>query len=181
MLAAASTCRPTESGGRGRAARVCACGLEGISRELVPKEEVDPRAPPGGRRERRPLAHTPLTGTRHSSRKQRAIRGAPVGWHDLRVWYEHVGVAPALSCGMWGIYEWATCWRGRWSALTDGGEARVATDLIHGVKKSAPLCCEIGHCGHNDVRFMFVASWGAEKSFIPLSGRTAASTVRVCL
>ena len=65
-----------------------------------------------------------LTGTRHSSRKQRAIRGAPVGWHDLRVWYEHVGVAPALSCGMWGIYEWATCWRGRWECA--GGWRRGA-------------------------------------------------------
>ena len=61
-----------------------------------------------------------------------------------------------------------------------GGEARVATDLIHGVKKNAPIQCEIGHCDHNDVLFMVVAFRGAEKSFIPLSERTAASTVCVC-
>ena len=79
MPAAASTCRPTESGGRGRAARVCACGLEGISRELVPKEEVDPRAPPGGRRERRPLAHTPH---RHQAQQQEA-EGDPRGARRL--------------------------------------------------------------------------------------------------
>ena len=58
-----------------------------------------------------------------------------------------------------------------------GGEARVATDLIHGVKKNAPIWCEIGHCDHNDVLFMVVAFRGAEKSFIPLSERTAASTI----
>ena len=58
-----------------------------------------------------------------------------------------------------------------------GGEARVATDLIHGVKKNAPIQCEIGHCDHNDVLFMVVAFRGAEKSVIPLSERTAASTI----
>ena len=42
---------------------------------------------------------------------------------------------------------------GRWR-LAGGGEARVATDLIHGVKKSAPLWCEIDHCGHNDVLYV---------------------------
>ena len=83
----------------------------------------------------------------------------------------------APSCGMWEIYEWATCWRGRSGALVDGGEARVATDLIHGVKNNAPIYCEIGHCGHNDVLFIFAAFRGAEKSFRPLSERTAASTV----
>ena len=58
-----------------------------------------------------------------------------------------------------------------------GGEARVATDLIHGVKKNAPIYCEIGHCDHNDVLFMVVAFRGAEKSVRPLSERTAASTI----
>ena len=66
---------------------------------------------------------------------------------------------------------------GALGALADGGEARVATDLIHGVKKNAPLCCEIGHCDHNDVLFMVVAFRGAEKSLRPLSERTAASTI----
>ena len=60
---------------------------------------------------------------------------------------------------------------GALGALADGGEARVATDLIHGVKKNAPLWCEIGHCDHNDVLFMVVAFRGAEKSVIPLSER----------
>ena len=69
---------------------------------------------------------------------------------------------------------------GALGALADGGEARVATDLIHGVKKNAPLWCEIGHCDHNDVLFMVVAFRGAEKSLRPLSERTAASTVCVC-
>ena len=66
-------------------------------------------------------------------------------------------------------------------ALADGGEARVATDLIHGVKNNAPLCiqCETGHCDHNDVLFMVVAFRGAEKSFRPLSERTAASTIAI--
>ena len=67
---------------------------------------------------------------------------------------------------------------GAGSALADGGEARVATDLIHGVKKNAPIYCEIGHCGHNDILFMFVAFRGAEKSVRPLSERTAASTLQ---
>ena len=79
------------------------------------------------------------------------------------------------------VYEWATCWRGRAGALADGGEARVATDLIHGVKNNAPLCCEIGHCDHNDVLFMVVAFRGAEKSVRPLSERTAASTISLSL
>ena len=86
-----------------------------------------------------------------------------------------------LSCGMCGIYWRATGWRGHSGALADGGEARVATDLIHGVKKNAPLYCEIGHCDHNDVLFMVVAFRGAEKSFIPLSERTAASTISLSL
>ena len=66
---------------------------------------------------------------------------------------------------------------GALGALADGGEARVATDLIHGVKKNAPIYCEIGHCDHNDVLFMVVAFRGAEKSVVPLSERTAASTI----
>ena len=68
---------------------------------------------------------------------------------------------------------------GALGALADGGEARVATDLIHGVKKNAPIYCEIGHCDHNDVLFMVVAFRGAEKSFRPLSERTAASTILI--
>ena len=68
---------------------------------------------------------------------------------------------------------------GALGALADGGEARVATDLIHGVKKNAPLWCEIGHCDHNDVLFMVVAFRGAEKSVLPLSERTAASTIEI--
>ena len=99
--------------------------------------------------------------------------------HYSRPWEECLRKRYALSCGMWGIYEWATCtcWRGRSGALADGGEARVATDLIHGVKKNAPIYCEIGHCDHNDVLFMVVAFRGAEKSVLPLSERTAASTI----
>ena len=95
--------------------------------------------------------------------------------HYSHLWEGFLRKRDAPSCGMWGIYEWTTCWRGRLGALADGGEARVATDL--GVKNNAPLQCEIGHCDHNDVLFMVVAFRGAEKSFIPLSERTAASTV----
>ena len=97
--------------------------------------------------------------------------------HYSHLWEGCLRKRDAQSCGMWEGYEWTTCWRGRLGALADGGEARVATDLIHGVKNNAPLQCEIGHCDHNDVLFMVVAFRGAEKSLRPLSERTAASTI----
>ena len=99
--------------------------------------------------------------------------------HYSHLWEGCLRKRDAQSCGIWEVYEWTTCWRGRLGALADGGEARVATDLIHGVKNNAPLCCEIGHCDHNDVLFMVVAFRGAEKSVRPLSERTAASTIHV--
>ena len=59
--------------------------------------------------------------------------------HYSHLWEGFLRKRDAPSCGMWEIYEWATCWRGPSAALADGGEARVATDLIHGVKKNAPI------------------------------------------
>ena len=126
---------------------------------IVLEAHTEPRAPPPRQ----------LAPGHHQRRWKRP--------HYSHLWEGCLRKRDAQSCGMGEGYEWATCWRGRSGALADGGEARVATDLIHGVKKNAPLWCEIGHCDHNDVLFMVVAFRGAEKSVRPLSERTAASTV----
>ena len=88
---------------------------------IVLEAHTEPRAPPPRQ----------LAPGHHQRRWKRP--------HYSHLWEGCLRKRDAQSCGMGEGYEWATCWRGRSGALADGGEARVATDLIHGVKKNAPI------------------------------------------
>ena len=116
--AADRTCPNAEAGDRGRVAHRCARGRDSISRELVPEEGVDPRTPPRGRRESRPLPRTRLRCASAAMTQQggddRRTRS------DRQVTEEHVvaGAGAALSTRARASGGGATGWRPRSRGLT---------------------------------------------------------------